>query len=272
MSFDSLPNYIGKIRTLPIKKNKAFYDYLNLAEKSGSAYLGLLCCPDYSYKIDRNGWCTYDHDHLNDGEGMMAKAYSLAVLQLTKSLLEKDVFVNIILFYGDNEAYDEEILSRLDISKEYFLDQIKLSMARGKILYQNLLNIFFSIDDSYSVSSVSMNEVIYNNKKIGKIANTRMNTISKRVVSETVKTRKDVLISMYGKDLENNSQLLEDKAQLQIYDRIVVGSYFNGSKYISGKNWGLFTLSTPGLKRIIKNEKRNGLTVFEFGTRNNKIN
>lgn len=265
MTFDNLPNYVGKIRTLPINKNADFYSYLDLVEKSGNAYLGLLCCPDYSYKVDSSGWCVYNHVCLNDGEGMMAKAYSLSVLQLAEELLTRNVFVNLFLFYGDNEAYDEDIKSHLNISKESFLGKTRLSMARGRLLYQNLFSSFFERYDSYSITSVSMQKVIYNNRLVKSKADIKLGNVDRETISQITKTRKDVLVSMYGRKLEGNKKLLNEKARMQIYDRIIVGTYFDRKVGNNAKYWGLFTLSPPHLKKFIRDENSERVTLFELG-------
>lgn len=264
MAFENLPDFVGKIRTLPLKKDTIYKTYLKSLKNKEVANIALICCSDYSYDIDNSGWVQYNHKKLNSGEGMMACAYSLASLQLITKLSRMGIPIRLLLFYGDNEAYDLDILKRLKITKKEFLAKTKQSMSTGRTFYQNLIYEYFPKNDNIDIHAFSIQEVIYENKKVNVVAQKRLKTIRKKDLEHIVSERKEVISSMYGIDLRSQPDLFIEKAKTQIFDRLIVGSYF--SEQIDNQNsWSLFTLTPPSLKPWINYKNRKRVTIFSLG-------
>lgn len=86
-------------------------------------------CPDYSYELTGDPSCPAKHtfDTLGTGNGLIAQRI-LSVLPLLKKFLTTlNLKVNIVAGLGDFEAFSEDNLTRLKLSKQEFLRRVKCS-------------------------------------------------------------------------------------------------------------------------------------------------
>lgn len=245
MDYSLLVDLVGKLRLLDIDKNEAYDSVIADSMEVGGAYVGLLCCPDYSFKVDSNGWATYDHKELRNGVGMMAQLYSKAILQLVNEIEMVKGHITIVLYYADNEAFDKKIQTKVGKSTEEFLQSVNMSMIKGQNFYEQMFFEYFSKSkESFKVVSIGMNGIFYNKENLSK-ANKFVSDIDIQTIDEIVEQRKKVLISLNGL-IDPHISELRELAKGQILDRAVVGIKLSEER-TKGNKYSILSLTPKSL-------------------------
>lgn len=260
MDWKNLDQYTLGIRQLPIKKDCQYLRLIGdfeLAKKNRKkVYIAFFCCPDYSYKIDSSGWCSYNHKTLGYGPGMTAYAYVRAILEIASIANELKTVTEVVLFYGDNEADDPFILKRLKISRGEFLNRVRCSISLGRIHVETVVTHYFPNNRYLFVKAVGLRDTIYREEN-KLLAMQKVNKIGESEIYIVAKKRRKLIESMYGLEWPKDCKKILDKAREQIFDRIIVGTALSRER-IKGNFYSVVSLTPPVLIKFFNfgNDKK----------------
>ena len=107
---------------------------LNIIEAMSKKELQIITplCPDYEHVSLGMGLYKYTFNKLNDGLGLIGKRLSKILNDFHKILRKYDIKYKHFLYYGDFEAYSNEIKKRLKISEEEFIKKVEVSAIKMK--------------------------------------------------------------------------------------------------------------------------------------------
>ncbi len=271
MDFSKLEELTGglRLRLLPlIKKDRDFKKFLtdvDVANKNNKpVFVALICCPDYSYKLSNDGWITYSHEKLGFGPGIMAVAYSKAVLELTQEVLRMNGKLKIVLFYGDTESKCKEILKKIHLNKERFEARVKCNISAGKLYYENLIFQYFPNQKDITLLSVGLDSTLYK-KNIINISNEKIASINFKEIENIADQRQKVIRSLYGFDENVNNNLILEKARGQILDRIIVGTALSEER-TNGSLYSLISLTPRCLLAYFNFMNEEKIPILKLGT------
>ena len=258
MDWKNLDQFTLGIRQLSIKRDLNFESFLEDLEygkqKQKKVFVAFMCCPDYSYKVDNNGWCTYTHSSLRYGPGMMCYAYSEAILELAEISNKTESFLRIVLFYGDNEANDKNILEKLALTKKEFKDRVNCNISSGENQIKMLLQYYFPENKYLQIQAIGLSNTLYHNENV-EIAQKKIKTVEVSEIELVAEKRRIVIESMYGLKFPKDSIEILDKAREQVLDRMIVGTALC-NKRLKGNLYSLVSLTPPSL-----------ISFFNFGNK-----
>ena len=87
-------------------------------------------CPDYEHVRLALGLYKYTFNKLNDGFGLIGKRLIKIIHNLHQLLKKNNIKFKHYLYYGDFEAYSENICQRLKITENQFLDKLEISSKK----------------------------------------------------------------------------------------------------------------------------------------------
>ena len=107
---------------------------LNIIEAMSKNELQIITplCPDYEHVSLGMGLYKYTFNKLNDGLGLIGKRLSKILNDFHKILKKYDIRYKHYLYYGDFEAYSNEIKKRLKITEKEFIKKVEGSAIKMK--------------------------------------------------------------------------------------------------------------------------------------------
>ncbi len=178
--------------------NEIFKDFISLLIKcrKNSENISVISpvCPDYSHTTLKENFYSFTFEKLNEDIGLVAKN----ILNNTKNI--KDFFSNIKCHYdqellvGDFEAYEKKNLKKLNITREDFLNKIRLTQSKiNSILKTQNSNSFLDICGGYTYWNKKKN---YFQKKLNNF-NFGNSNINKEKFNEILESRKKIYKNWY---------------------------------------------------------------------------
>lgn len=248
--------FVGKLRLLSLNRKgdfpKFIIDIQNAKKSHKPVIVVILCCPDYSYKVNNSGWARFTFEDLNFGPGMVSLAYTKAVLDITDELRARGVKGKIIAAYGDNEIRDRERLRALHITESQFKNKVRCNQSSGAIYFQSLLETYEEEDGKptnyMTIESTGMLKRFYK-LKIMKIVKEKLLSIKQEEIEKVVNSRKEIIRDTYHIKYSDNPQFFFNKAKEQILDRLIVGTALSLERQ-EDKLISILTLTVPTLLKF----------------------
>lgn len=105
---------------------------LNIIKKISKKEIQIITplCPDYEHVSLGLGLYKYTFNKLNDGLGLIGKRASKIIDNFQKILDKYDFKYKHYLYYGDFEAYSNEIKKRLKINEKQFIQKLEISAMK----------------------------------------------------------------------------------------------------------------------------------------------
>lgn len=204
VTYDNFFNELEKYADFEKISSKKKILFINKIKK-GKIHLITPLCPDYEHVKIAMGLYKYTFNKLNDGIGLIGKRL-INIIEKVHSILNKyDIKFDHILYYGDFEAYSQDILSRTKENEISFINKIKKSAKKMKVACPSNLNVRLLVK---SLSTKKRFLLRCKNNEIKIRQEIKKNISFKKIISEISDSRASLYSSWYPNAKETHYQNL----------------------------------------------------------------